>query len=99
LHYRSDILRWHGRADLIQRLQVISALAFRRVAISACVFLLAAAIIFHKQLIEEHCIPIGKAGLANDATNLNQKSQFLIPLTARHHSGSPMKPEPPQALS
>jgi hypothetical protein len=29
------------------------------------------AIIFRKQL-EERCIPIGKGGSANDATNLNQ---------------------------
>ncbi len=49
---RYDVRCWHHWADLSQHLQVIRAFAFSCVAISACVFLLVAAIISRTQLIE-----------------------------------------------
>jgi hypothetical protein len=45
---------------------------------SACVLSWVSAIIFREQLVEQRCIPITKMGLENDATDLNQESQFLI---------------------
>jgi hypothetical protein len=36
------------------------------------------AIIFGKHLAKQRCMLIGKTALANDATDLNQESQFLI---------------------
>jgi hypothetical protein len=45
---------------------------------SACVLSWVPAIIFREQLVEQRCIPITKMGLGNNATDLNQESQFLI---------------------
>jgi hypothetical protein len=45
---------------------------------SACVLSWVPAIIFREQLVEQRCILITKMGLENDATDLNQESQFLI---------------------
>jgi hypothetical protein len=45
---------------------------------SPCVLSLGPAIIFREQLVKQRCILIGKTALANDATYLNQESQFLI---------------------
>jgi len=36
------------------------------------------AIMFRKKLVKQRCILIGKTASANDATDLNQESQFLI---------------------
>ena len=63
---------------LSQRLQVIRAFAFPRVVLSASVLSLGPAIIFRKHLVKQRCILIGKTALANDATDLNQESQFFI---------------------
>jgi hypothetical protein len=69
-----DVRYGHHWSDLSQRLSMMSAFTFSCVVISACVLPLEPAIIFGKQ----RCILIGKTALANDATDLNQKSQFLI---------------------
>jgi hypothetical protein len=75
-HY--DVRYWCHRSDLSQRLQVIRAFAFPWVVLSASVLSLEPAIIFRKHLVKRRLILIGKTALADDATDLNQESQFLI---------------------
>ena len=57
---------------------MIRAFAFPWVVLSACVLSLEPAIIFRKHLVKQRFILIGKTALADDATDLNQESQFLI---------------------
>jgi hypothetical protein len=73
-----DVRYCRHRSVLSQRLQVIRAFAFPRVVLSPSVLSLEPAIIFRKRLVKQRCILIGKTALANDATDLNQESQFLI---------------------
>ena|ERR1700740_234571 len=66
------------RCDLSPHLQVIRAFVFPWVVLSACVLSLERAIMFRKKPVKPGWILIGKTALANDATDLNQESQFLI---------------------
>jgi hypothetical protein len=45
---------------------------------SVCVLSLEPAIIFRKKLVKQRCILIGKTASANDATDPNLESQFVV---------------------
>jgi len=59
-------------------LQVIRGFVFPWAVLSPCVLSLERAIMFRKKPVKPGWILIGKTALANDATDLNQESQFLI---------------------